>query len=252
MMGFMNPNLDLPPIRVNYVYFSIFLTLLLFTSACSMILKENMVGARFFFFFYAIGQAVLEVFLFIFGAWLVRHLLGRLCFWLFVGASFVISILHLLDFMLDRVLDMSVFHTIAFVYDESFDNFLYLLDASGVALWIWAIFFGLLACLPLFGMAIYKSADWLSHKRSIFVRQEAFLQAFVCIPAALLFWDFSASRMIHPDAYTTFRKSLPWKHTFFQPKAVKLASGQLAPLPSEVDIARQIEATLFIPSTKPS
>ena len=252
MMGFMNPNLDPPPIRVNYVYFSIFLTLLLFTSACSMILKENMIGSRFFFFFYAIGQAVLEVVLFIFGAWLVHRLFGRLCFWLFVGASFVVSMLHILDFMLDRVLDMSVFHTIAFIYDESFDNFLYLLDASGVPLWLWAIFFGLLACLPLFGMAIYKSADWLSHKRPIFVRQEVFLQAFVCIPAALLFWDFSASRMIHPDAYTTFRKSLPWKHTFFQPKAVKLTSGKLAPLPSEADITRQIDATFIIPSTKPS
>ena len=85
MMGFMDPNRDPPPIRVNYVYFSIFLTLLLFTSACSMILKENMMGSRFFFFFYAIGQAVLEVFLLIFGAWLVRRLFGRLCFWLFVS-----------------------------------------------------------------------------------------------------------------------------------------------------------------------
>jgi hypothetical protein len=150
------------------------------------------------------------------------------------------------------VLDLSVFHTIDFVFDESFDNFIYLLDASGVPLWQWAIFFGLLFSLPLIGIAIYKGTDWLTRNRPIALRREFFLQAFVCIPAALLFWDFSASRMIHPDAYTTFRKSLPWKQTFFQPKSVTLLSGKLIPPKSEEEIALAIDATKPLSRDKPS
>lgn len=241
-----------PSFRINYLYFGVFLALLLFISICSMLLKEGMTGSRFFFLFHAGGQAVLEVLLFVLGAWLIRQVLGRLCFWLFVGFSFVISIVHILEFMLDRVLDMSILQTLAFVYDESFDNFLYLLDASGVPLWLWAVFFSLLACLPLIGMAIYKISDWIIQKRPLFIRHETLLQACVCIPAALLFWDFSASRMIHPDSYTTFRRSLPWKQTFFHPRAVEFASGKLNPALNEQQIGELIAKTELSIEQKPS
>ena len=232
MMSFMDSPDSQPPnplIRVNYLYFGVFLVILLFTSACSMLLKENMIGSRFFFLFYAFGQSIMEVGGFVLGAWVIRLFLGKICFWLFVGATFTVGMIHILDFFLDRVLDLSAFNTLGFIYDESFDNFVYLLEASGVSLWMWGFFFGLLACIPLLGMVIYKSAELATRRRPLFIRSESLLQALVCIPAALLFWDFSAARMIDPDAYTTFRKSLPWKQTFFQPTCVKFNCGKLVP-----------------------
>ena len=79
MMRFMEPNPNPAPIRINYLYFGLFLAILLFTATCSMVLKENMVGSRFFFFFHAIGQAVLETMLFIFGGFLL-YTAGKLLF----------------------------------------------------------------------------------------------------------------------------------------------------------------------------
>jgi len=252
MMSLMDISPKPPLIRVNYLYFTIFFCLLLFISICSMVLKENLVGSRFFFLFYAIGQAVMETLLLVFAGWVIRRFCGRFPFWLFIGATFVGGVMHVIDFLVGRVLDLSIFNTISFVFDESFSNFLYLLEASGVPLWQWALFFGLLAALPLLGIAIYKGTDWLTRNRPLELRREFFMQAFVCIPVALLFWDFSASRMIHPDAYTTFKNSLPWKQTFFHPKSVQLLSGKLIPPKSEQEIAFAIENYEPVRKDKPS
>lgn len=206
---------------INYVYFSgaFLLMLLLITSSISH--KENLGGSQFFFFLYALCQAFLEISLFIFLSILILRHLGKLCYNLFIGGTFLISIVHLLDAIMDRILDFTIWQTLqVFVFDESLDNFLILLAASGVPIWAWLVIFTLLASLPLIGIAIYKVTDQISQKKPLLIRHSSFLQAFICVPCALLFWDFSASKVIHPDAYTAFTKSLPWKFTFLRPENV--------------------------------
>jgi len=235
---------------VNYLYFGALFILLLFTSTGSVLLKEHLAGSRLFFWFYAVGQSALEVVALVFTGWLIQRWLGRLSFWIFVGMTFLAFFLHTFDFLMDLVLDQSVWHTInAFVFDESIGNFMYLLEASGVPLWTWGLFFLVLALLPVLGVYIYKT----THRANVHVRPEIFLLLFVCIPVALFFWDFSASRIIRPDAYTEFTKSLPWKHTFLQPTNVRLAvsSGLKKPLP-EQDVAMAIERFHSVPAKKPS
>jgi glucan phosphoethanolaminetransferase (alkaline phosphatase superfamily) len=207
----------------NYWYFGGFFLLLLLTSTASILLKDNLAGSRLFFWFYALGQTLFEVSFFSFLAAYIYRLLGRTAFWLFIGATFLLIIFHFLDFMIDRILDLSVWNALTiFVLDESLENFYYLLDASGVPLVIWYVVFAFIALLPMLGMLLFKSSHWFAQKWPLRIKNEVYLQMFVCIPAALLFWDFSASKVVHPDAYTEFVKSLPWKRTFFQPKTVQL------------------------------
>jgi hypothetical protein len=233
------------PISVNYLYFGALFVLLLLTSTGSVLLKEHLAGSRLFFWFYAVGQSALEVIAFTFIGWLIHRCLGKVAFWFFIGTTFLVFFLHAFDFLMDLVLDLSIWETmVAFVIDESLSNFFYLLDASGVPLWVWGIFFVAIALLPVAGVFIYKGTDWLSKKRGgLEVRPETFLQLFICIPAALFFWDYSASCIIRPDAYTEFTKSLPWKHTFLQPSAVRLAlpGGLKKPL-AEHELAEAIQA----------
>ena len=229
--------------KINYLYFGIYCLFLVLMSASSILAKENLSGSRIFFFLYAAGQALLETSLFIFFGWILRKFTNRLIFYFFVGATFTFFILHILDFLMDRILNLSVWETISlFIFNETFDNFLYLLDASGIPLWIWAILFSAFAALPLLGILFYRIAERITERKPMHLRLELFPIVFCCLPAALFFWDFSGSRLIHPNTYTAFLQSLPWKFTFLEPKSVVLAD--LHPLlqpPQEEQMLAYIE-----------
>jgi membrane-anchored protein YejM (alkaline phosphatase superfamily) len=245
---------NLGPPGVNYLYFGLFFILLCLTSTSSIFLKDNLIGSRSFFWFYAIGQAALEVTFFCFLGLLIDRFIGRLAFWPFIGGTFFVLLLHFFDFMMDRILDLSVWDTLnIFIFNESFDNFYYLLDASGVPFWAWCVLFAFVVLLPIFGMLLYKGSSWLTKKMPLHIKNEVFLQMFFCIPAALFLWDFSASKVIHPDAYTSFVKSLPWKRTFFQPQTVQLPlEHSLKDPTSEHEIQAYLDTVQTKPGKKPN
>ncbi len=240
--------------KINYIYFGLFfLVLLLFTSS-SILTKTSLGGSQIFFLLYALGQVILEVALLISLGLLIERFLGRACFHLFIGLTFIVLFLHFFDFLMDRILDLSVWEALRiFVLDESWSNFIYLLDASGISFWAWGIFFVVLALLPLIGIALYRFSMLIVKKNPLPIGPNHILQAVLCIPAALFFWDYSASKAIHPDAYTAFTTSLPWKHTFLQPqKSALVLNGSLKLPPSEAVVKRAIELDSTNLSRKPN
>src|SRR3990167_3824171 len=85
---------------------------------------------------------------------------------------------------------------------------MYLLDATGVPMSVWIVIFAIAAALPFLGIAFYFWTNRAIQKSPFSLSSEWFLQAFVCIPVALFFWEFSAARSLHPDSYTLVIKSL--------------------------------------------
>jgi hypothetical protein len=252
VMQFTNPDQD-PPIWINYFYFGSLFAILTLLSVSGVISREDLGGSQFFFLLYSMGEAILEVLLFIFCGWLIRRFLSKIWFSLYIGLTFVCFILHLIDFMLDRILNFTLWETIEFVFDESFDNFLHMLAASGLPLWVWLSFFALLAVIPLLGIAIYRITDWLAEKKPLGVRFTLLLQTFFCIPVALFIWDFSASRVLHREAHHSFIKSLPWKTTFFHPHIPLLRlSHPLAPPASEEKTQKAIDHFSYKLSKRPN
>src|SRR3990167_863147 len=146
---------------LNYLYFGIFLAALMAMSLSSLLAKESTDGSRTFFLFYSLGQSLWEIAILIVAGWAIQHYLGSRWFLFFISLTFVGFLFHLLDFFLNRILDLSLFATLGFVLDENLDNFFYLLDASGVPLWIWAILFAGLIAVPWIGIALYKSSHLL-------------------------------------------------------------------------------------------
>ena len=238
---------------VNYLYFGIYFALVVLMSASGVFVKESLSGSRIFFFLYSVGQAALETTLLIFLAFFLRRLKSQIPFRLFIGATFVLLILHFFDFLMERILDLSVWETIGFVLDEDFSNFLFLLDASGLSLWIWFLGFSLLALLPLAGIFFYRITEKAIKKKPMPFHREKYLLALFSIPIALLFWDFSSYRIIHPDAYTDFLHCLPWKFTCLEPRAVVLPlSHRLKKPPSEEAVSAAIENDSTILKKKPN
>lgn len=206
--------------RVNYLYFGAFFTLLVLLCSSSIFTKDALRENFFFFFLYALGQIVIEVVLLIYIVEILKKYLGKIASLCFIGLTFFAIFLHIFDFLMDRILDLSVWEALnIFVFQESLGNFFYLLDASGISLWIWLLFFAVLIALPFLGIAIYQLSDKIAQKKPVLIQRTHFLQALVLLPMALFLWDASASKMVHPDGYTAFRKSLPWKGTFLEPQS---------------------------------
>jgi len=216
-MLFPNSDQD-PPVWINYFYFGLLFSILILLSISGVMVREDLGGSQIFFLLYSIGEAMLEVMLFIFLGWLIRRYLQKIWFNIYIGFTFICFILHLIDFMLDRILNFTLWETIEFVFDESFENFIHMLAASGLPLWMWMGFFALLATIPALGIAIYRLTEWLTNRKPLGVRLGMLLQTFFCIPVALFLWDFSASRVLHHETHLSFIKSLPWKITFLHPR----------------------------------
>lgn len=228
--------------KVNTLYFSIYFLLLALMSASGIFIKDYFDGTRLFFFSYAIGQAIFETAVLILCCHLLEKYAKKWIFNLFVGCTFFLLVLHIIDFILDRILEQSVWYTISFVLDESFSNFLFLLDASGIPIWMWVLMFACIAMLPFIGIAIYKGCDIISQKKPLNAPFEYIPITIICMPLALFFWDMSASKIIHPNTYTAFLEALPWKFTLIQPQTVILdTQNSVAKAPSEQEIELLLE-----------
>ena len=226
--------MEKPSRGINYLYFGLYFALMILLSASSTLLKSNLSGSRMFFFLYAAGQVAFETAGLIFLGFYIRRFLKEKFFCFYIGATFLLLLLHVLDFMMDRVLDLSIWETIScFILHDDLRNLFFLLDASGIPLWAWGIALGCVAFFPLLGVVLYRLSEACTNRKPWHFSPEKFLVAFVCLPAGLLLWDISASRIIHPDAYTEFLQSLPWKTTFLEPKTVTLPlTGSLRKSPS--------------------
>src|SRR3990167_5965620 len=248
------PTPDERKLEVNYLYFTFFFAVLILTSGSSILLKESLSGSRLFFFLYATGQAALETAFFVFLCTLIPRYLGKIASLAFIGLTFLFLLLHVIDFLVDRILDLTVWETlVCFILDESIGRFFYLLDASGIPLWIWAFAFLAILAIPFLGIALYQTTHTITLKRPILIRKEWIVQSFICIPVALLFWDVTASRVIHPDSYTCFIKSLPWKWTFLQPESIHFPlTASFAPLASEEEIQQHLERYPVVLKSRPN
>lgn len=240
--------------HINYLYFGIFFVILALITTGAIYNREFLGGSQLFFLLYGLGQVVLEITLFMFLGLMIHRYLGKVCFALFIGVTFLALIFHILDFIMDRILDLSIWQTIKiFILDESIENLTYLLDASGIPMWGWLLFFAILGAVPLVGIGIYHLLETFIRQKPMFLRKGFFIQSFLCIPFALLYWDHSASQIIRPDTYAAFIKSLPWKFTFLPPDNIHLSlPGPLNQPIEESLVAEAIEKDETILAKKPN
>jgi glucan phosphoethanolaminetransferase (alkaline phosphatase superfamily) len=238
--------------NINYFYFGLYFLFLTLMAAGGIFTKTPLSESKFFFFCYALGQISLEVLFLICVVALLKRWAHPLITSFFIGATFLLFVLHVFDAIMDRILDLSIWDAISlFVVNETLGNFLYLLDATGLPLWAWGAFFLLFALLPLVGIFFYRITAKICAKRPLSLRKEHCCMAFLCLPLALVFWDFSGSRLIHPNTYTAFIQSLPWKSTFLQPKSIQINMPvSLQGFPQENEIESAI-ATFDAPLNTP-
>lgn len=240
-------------VTINYLFFGGLFFLLFSLTSYNLFHIEKYTGAKTFFLLFTLGQTTLEVAIFIFLGWIIQRKCSKRVFLMFNGLIFMLFTVHIVDFVVHRIMDLTFWNTLSLVMDEDIQNFLEMLYASNIPLWAWISAALVFALLPIVGMVLYKLTELLSNKKPLKLKQGVFIQTFFCIPLALFLWEFTASKIIKPEAYHAYLSALPWKTTFIEPEKMVLSHlhPPLKP-PSENSVQALINQTNFSIKDKPN
>ncbi|NGX34155.1 MAG: hypothetical protein K1060chlam1_00505 [Candidatus Anoxychlamydiales bacterium] len=207
---------------INYLYFGIFLIIGIIISTLEILEVKNTPNySKAFFLVYAYGQTILEIASFAILSIIIKKHMPKIVLTIFIAFTFIFFISHIIDLVILKIMDMTIWDGLFIALDENLENFIEMLHTTGIPFYAWIIFGILILSLPFLGIFIYKITDKISKKRKIPLYHEHFIQIFLCIPLAIFIWDFKASRSINATIYDSSSRALPWKLTFMQPDILK-------------------------------
>lgn len=153
--------------QANYIYFGLLFVFLSLLHVYQIFLIENdSILHRTFYIIYAIGQCFLEVgALMLLGSYLVKRL-PKILNPLFIVLTFVLFMIHIVDFPLVRLFDWSIWYVLDFVSAESYENFIEMLYASNVSLQTWLIAGIIALLLPMLGVVFFRMTNVIAKNRT--------------------------------------------------------------------------------------
>lgn len=202
--------------RLNYIYFgTLFLLLSLLHIFHVRLIEDGTDLNRLFYMVCAVGQSLFEV-----------TVLAIACAWadekfpstgkrLFVLGTFFIFLIHLVDFPLIRIMDMSIWYSFNFVFAESFDNFVEMLKASNVRLTTWLLLGIGAGAAALIGLVLFRLTDRLSERKPLYFSYMAAWTVALSVMGFLFIFDHQMSPLAAAHKDEKYLKTLPWKTTFF-------------------------------------
>ncbi len=203
-------------IHINYPFFATFFVFLLFSSFLNISLVVHPFSAlKAFFFINSLAEDAIEIALLIFLTHFLEKHLFRKGFLCYLALLFFLWIIHLVDFLLVRMMDLSFPEALNFILDETLTSFLELLKAANISLSFWLLIGLGSLFLPFLGILVYQGTDWLAKKKPLLVSQSSFFLVIFLLPLSLFFWNFSHSWAIHPSLFQPLQKAMPWKTPLF-------------------------------------
>lgn len=198
-----------------------------------------------YFLTYALGQSCLEVLFLIVVANLIRRYLHKSLYYLFISLCFTCFLLHYVDFVLVRFMDISVFYGLHWVFDESLENFIELLHLTGIKIGTWLFILGTtLFLIPLLALILYGITSKIAQRKPLKISQGRLLKVLFCVPIGLLALDLTFSPFVNREDHHFYERILPWKSTLISRKeAVITYDKSMAALPNEPISLKRLHST---------
>ena len=204
--------------EVNYLYFSIFFVVLTtFSLSHFLFLEQPLFGIRLFFLLYAIGQVILEVWGFVFIAYLLKRYAPRWTFFTFISFSFILLLLHFTNFTLLRIMDLTVLFLIKFLFGRGFEHLYTAMLAINLNLWMTALTIFTLLFVPFAGLLLYGATSHIAKWKPWRLAPKQVAFALVLTVGSLLCLDFFIQPYLDRFAYNKLHRHLPFGDTFFSP-----------------------------------
>ncbi len=204
-----------------------------------------------FFAAYALAQCVLETLILVLFAGVIALYLPRMINF-YAVVVFFLFLAHIIDFPLVRLMDMSFWYALHFISQESYENFIELLLASNVSIFVWAMAGLAGLALLMSGIFVYRGTWRLARRRPLVVSLPLISAMACCVCFFLLSWDWGIKTRISTLYFDRFEKTLPWKSTFFPPRTdfLSLKRG-LKDFEGEEELMHKLDSRVFALSHKP-
>ena len=229
--------------QVNYIYFALLFVILTLLHGFHVILiDKGPLLAQAFFLVYAIGESFLEVtVLMLIAMWIKSHL-PKAFTSIFIVLTFMLSIFHVIDFPIVRVMDWSIWYTLNFVLQESARNLKEILYASNVSLSSWFLGGAVTVGLLLMGLIFFYFTEKVIKKHP-FPSLSPYLVKTSCVLAVFLsVWDMGMRSSPMFCVYAQYEKALPWKTTLFSTEnPLSILDVSLKPGIEEEEILRRMD-----------
>jgi glucan phosphoethanolaminetransferase (alkaline phosphatase superfamily) len=237
---------------INYIFFAIYFFAIAAIHVFHAFLIEPIISqTTYFFAAYAIAQCILETVLLLLLVEFVRSYLPRFLN-LSIVAVFFLFLGHLIDFPLVRLMDMAFWSALYFVSQQSYENFIEMLLATNVSIFVWALA-GIAGGLCLFsGIFFYWITEKWSLKLSYKIPLSKIAGGFAILSLFLAIWDYGMKTRVSAIYFDRFEKTLPWKRTFFPPSFDRIALSQpLQECAGEEELMRKLDSRVFAPVHRP-
>ncbi|MBS3905099.1 MAG: sulfatase-like hydrolase/transferase [Simkania sp.] len=231
-------------LRLNYLYFGPMFLLLACLHSWSVILAGKQADSLpWVFVGHAVVQAGFEAVILAYVAAFLHARKARILEGVFIIFTVIVCIVHVIDFHLVRLMDISIWYTLDFVLDESWRNFLELLIASTLP--FTKIFFSMIGlCLGSI------AAIWLfTRSQRIVLRKKRWEKLFrnpTRVLASGLFvlgvCELAIKNKVDPSDYERYTKALPWKRGLFEPHQRPEVDVSLKPGISPQDMDNRLAA----------
>lgn len=233
--------------EINYLYFSGLLIFLAILSLSPFFSWEGPLN-RFslFFVLYGLGQALLEIFCFIFIALILDQWAPRFVYLLFIGISFLLMLLHFTQFLLVRVMDTSLSYLVKFFFGSGLDHLMVGFQALNLNWTMILISAAAIFLIPIAGIFFHLATDLVvKHKPLNLSLKEIGLGA--AMTGVFLFsLDLISLPFLNQGIYTKYKKILPLGTTFLSPtfESIHLLSPLPPPRDEEKTLAHLPQPTL--------
>ncbi len=245
-------NLEATSAPINYPFFGFYFFIVAAIHVFHVFLIEPSISlSTYFFAAYALAQAAAETLILVLFAGIIKTYLRPLMS-VYIVAVFFLFLGHIIDFPLVRLMDMSFWYALHFVSQESYENFVELLLASSISIFVWVLagVFAIGALLS--GIYFYKVTEKWTLKRQFIMSLPMLAVLISASGLFLLCWDYGIKNRIATLHFDRFEKTLPWKSTLFPPRTDYLAlRNSLQEPEDEEELMRKLDSRVFSLSHKP-
>ncbi len=226
-------------LTLNFYYFGlVFLVFMGMHLYHLFLIEGNDTFSTLFFFLYAVGESLLEVFALTILGKLICCSRSRVMYYALIVLTFLAICLHFFDVILHKFLDLSIYRWLDMVVDESWDNFVELLHQTGIQMSFWISLLVLVACiLPLVAIGVDRLTHLISRKKKVSLSHKGLFLGVTGITLLLFLFDLGLAPFLSPCDHKRLARLLPWKSTLISPDPdVMVFQKPLRPLPSEEEM----------------
>lgn len=197
---------------INYFYFGFFFLVITLLHCHHLFqIHHGDIAAHLLFSVDVIIQCFLEALLLCFIANLIEHYFPKGLYKIFLISTFILFLCHIIEFPFLRLMDVSIWYGLDFIFDESWENFIEILKSSSVSLKAWFIGALFAMGLFLFGFWLCHITDRLSKKKPLYLTWGRLTKIGCFGFLFLLAWDTGVSYFVEPYYDDRLEKALPWK-----------------------------------------